>query len=473
MKQIKIKILSFILAICLIMSASVGIAYADETTTVQQNQSTDIKADEVEEAKKKLEEQKAELEKKLQESEKLLASYSESAKVCEEYINALDEKIGYLNNELTILDSQLQIAQKNLDVLKPQLDALNLELSDLQNQYDKEKQELDKLTSKFETTYNAYCLRLRAMYISGGTSVISALLTCKDLSQFFSRYEMIKAISKSDSTLMSQVKKQIGNITQKQSEVNIKLTALTDKKKDFDDKQAQYDAESKVVQSKQSEIAQKKIVLFESRAESDELFGKYSQLTGLYTEYRNEDDEKINAVNKEIDDVINGLKAPDEVTTVDTSNHANGSNQNLSSGNALYLNSDAVLNMTYPAPNNYSVSQEFGHYRNGGTHTGIDYPCQVGSKIVAAQKGIVVTVKKLNYSYGYYVMIYHGTDSKGRKIVTLYAHNSAILVNVGQTVSKGQQIAKSGNTGNSTGPHCHFEIRVDNSCVNPKNYLSK
>lgn len=69
-------------------------------------------------------------------------------------------------------------------------------------------------------------------------------------------------------------------------------------------------------------------------------------------------------------------------------------------------------------------------------------------------------------------MIYHGTDAKGRKIVTLYAHNSTRLVSVGQTVKKGQVIAYAGSTGNSTGPHCHFEIRMDGTPVNPAYYLS-
>ena len=68
-------------------------------------------------------------------------------------------------------------------------------------------------------------------------------------------------------------------------------------------------------------------------------------------------------------------------------------------------------------------------------------------------------------------MIYHGTDSQGRSVVTLYAHNSSILVSPGDTVKKGETIAKSGSTGNSTGPHCHFEVRVNGSRVNPNNYL--
>ena len=70
-------------------------------------------------------------------------------------------------------------------------------------------------------------------------------------------------------------------------------------------------------------------------------------------------------------------------------------------------------------------------------------------------------------------MIYHGTDAQGRSVVTLYAHNSSILVSVGQSVSRGEVIAKSGSTGNSTGPHSHFEIRFDGTRVNPTNYLSR
>ncbi|MCC8073449.1 MAG: M23 family metallopeptidase [Clostridiales bacterium] len=128
--------------------------------------------------------------------------------------------------------------------------------------------------------------------------------------------------------------------------------------------------------------------------------------------------------------------------------------------------------MSYPVPSTHSISAGFPNYSSGSYHGGIDFPCSTGSKVCAAQKGIVITVKRLTYSYGYYVMIYHGTDSQGRSVVTLYAHNSSILVSVGDTVEKGEQIAKSGSTGNSTGPHCHFEVRLNGTRVNPLNYIS-
>ena len=80
--------------------------------------------------------------------------------------------------------------------------------------------------------------------------------------------------------------------------------------------------------------------------------------------------------------------------------------------------------------------------------------------------GVVITVKYLNYSYGYHIIISHGNGMQ-----TVYAHNSQLLVKEGQNVKKGQLIAKSGSTGNSTGPHCHFEVRVNGKAVNPMNYL--
>ena len=94
----------------------------------------------------------------------------------------------------------------------------------------------------------------------------------------------------------------------------------------------------------------------------------------------------------------------------------------------------------------------------------------------AAESGTVILVKLLERSYGHYIVIRHDKTTKDGKIAyTLYAHNNDIIVSEGQHVSKGQQIAYSGTTGNSTGPHCHFELRIGGSsqshAVNPARYL--
>ncbi|MBQ9532017.1 MAG: peptidoglycan DD-metalloendopeptidase family protein [Eubacterium sp.] len=472
------KIIAILLSFLLIISSAGLNAFADEENTSEIKQSTTETTTEKkvtkEEAQKTLEDQRKDLEKKLKESEKLLAGFKEDAKVTEEYINALDEKIGYINEELNVLDKQIASAQEKIKELNKQIKPLEKELKGLEKEYEEAKKEFDKLNDEFNSTYNAYCMRIRAVYISGGTSILAALLTSKDLAQFINRIEMIRAVSRSDAKLLKRVNAKMEQIITRQDGLNAKKAEVLKAQKELSAKKKESEKQQQSVESKQEEIASKKISLAESRAQSDSLFAEYTAKTQLYTEFRNEDEELVKSVNNEIDALLSGLKAPDEVTTAADAEHdPNKVQKPESDGSNLYSRSNAVLNLTYPAPGHYGVSQVFGHYRNGRAHTGIDFPCPTGSKIVAAQKGIVIKVKRLNYSYGYYIMVYHGTDASGRKIVTLYAHNSSILVSVGQSVKKGEQIAKSGSTGNSTGPHCHFEVIINGAKVNPKNYLSK
>jgi len=98
-------------------------------------------------------------------------------------------------------------------------------------------------------------------------------------------------------------------------------------------------------------------------------------------------------------------------------------------------------------------------------HTGMDLAVPAGTPVRAALPG-TVTVAKYHYSYGNYVMIDHGNG-----LSTLYAHNSKLLVRVGQTVQVGYVVSLSGSTGRSTGPHLHFEVRVNGQRTNPRSYL--
>ena len=470
------KLIAIFLSILLIISSAGLSAYADEKTTEEQSTTQPAENGEItkEEAQKTLEEQKKELEQKLAESEALLASFEEDTKNTGEYIDALDEKIGYLNEELNVLDKQIAEAQAKVTDLNNQIAPLEEQLKVLEEKYEEAKEEFDELNDEFDSTYNAYCLRLRAMYISGETSLIAALLSSKDISQFLNRLEMIRAVSRSDARLLNEVNTKMEQIITKQDGLNQKKSELLKAREELASKREECKKQQAKIESNQQEIATKKVSLSEMRAQSDRLFAEYSAKTKMYTEFRNEDEALVKSVDDEIYALLSGLKAPDEVTTAaDAEHNPDSVSDSGSDESSLYSRSNAVLNLTYPAPGHYAVSQEFGHYRNGKAHTGIDFPLSVGSKVVAAQKGIVIKVKRLDYSYGYYVMIYHGTDADGRKIVTLYAHNSSILVSVGQTVKKGEQIAKGGSTGNSTGPHCHFEMIIDGTKVNPKNYLSK
>lgn len=153
------------------------------------------------------------------------------------------------------------------------------------------------------------------------------------------------------------------------------------------------------------------------------------------------------------------LKEPvDEVVKVGTkplprANSMSASGDGISTGNLIRPVSGAI------------VYSDYG-YRKSGFHTGIDFAVAAGTAVRAADGG-TVTYAGYKGDFGYLVIISHGNG-----LTTYYAHNSANLVKVGQKVSRGQRIAKVGSTGNSTGPHCHFEVRRNGKNVNPWRYIS-
>jgi murein DD-endopeptidase MepM/ murein hydrolase activator NlpD len=115
-------------------------------------------------------------------------------------------------------------------------------------------------------------------------------------------------------------------------------------------------------------------------------------------------------------------------------------------------------------PGTYRISSEFGA-RWGRNHNGIDLACPTGTNVYAADGGIV-TWAGYKGTFGNLVIINHQNGYE-----TYYAHNSQLLVSVGDEVYEGMHIAESGNTGRSTGPHCHFEVRTGGVPYNPRNYL--
>lgn len=120
----------------------------------------------------------------------------------------------------------------------------------------------------------------------------------------------------------------------------------------------------------------------------------------------------------------------------------------------------------WPVPQFYKVSSHFGQ-RGRRHHDGIDIPAPKGTPIVAVDNGVVVYSNNGIRGYGNMIVIAHSDE-----IFTVYAHNRKNMVDKGDKVKKGEQIAEIGNTGRSTGPHLHFEIRVKNQVKNPSRYLS-
>ena len=147
-----------------------------------------------------------------------------------------------------------------------------------------------------------------------------------------------------------------------------------------------------------------------------------------------------------------------------TSSSSNGSSTTKNySGNGKFL---------WPVPSSSYISSPWGYrihpiYGTKKLHAGIDIAASSGSNIVAAESGTVILSSwGYNGGYGNYIIVSHGNG-----YTTRYAHCSNLYVKVGETVSRGQVIAAVGSTGASTGPHCHFEVRINGESVNPVNYL--
>lgn len=124
-------------------------------------------------------------------------------------------------------------------------------------------------------------------------------------------------------------------------------------------------------------------------------------------------------------------------------------------------------NFAWPVPASNRISSEYGH-RWGRKHEGIDIPAKIGTKIIAANDGVVVYSGNEYTGYGNLIIIGHRDGT-----FTIYGHNHRNLVGPNQLVRKGEVIGYVGNTGRSTGPHLHFEVRRDGVPLNPNRYVAR
>ena len=171
----------------------------------------------------------------------------------------------------------------------------------------------------------------------------------------------------------------------------------------------------------------------------------------------------IDGILQDTDYSYETIKEPvDEIVTVGTRTSFNG----------VYIGTASESGFLWPAPSCHYVSSPYG-WRSSGWHNGIDLVKSgggaLGTPVIASKSGRVEVVQRSNSGYGNMVLINHGDGYKTR-----YAHmiKGSITVSVGEYVEAGQTIGKVGSTGNSTGPHLHFEVIVNGETQNPKNYIS-
>lgn len=314
-----------------------------------------------------------------------------------------------LADDISSVEDKINGMQEKIDALQSDINATEFRISKAEAELSKLKDDIDKQNEGLNA-------RLRNMYESDNMGIIEVLLNSGSISEFLTNMELLKEIHKSDKEVLSKLKKQHEKVESKKAELD-KLEASL---------QSQQDS----LQSQQDSLESEKASLNSKKA-------------------------KVAASNSQLEEELADLQSAAAAITEQIKNYGD---DGTSYGDGV---------MCWPCSG--TISCEYGYrycpFHGYELHSGIDIAVPTGTNIKAAASGTVMQAY-YNSSYGNMILINHGGG-----IYTLYAHNSSLLVSAGTKVSKGQVIAKSGSTGNSTGPHCHFEVRKNGQPVNPRNYL--
>ena len=434
------------------------------------------------------EEKQAYLEQQLKEVDKKLDDLSEQSKDTEEYINTLDEKIRYMKNQLTLAEEGIESSKDKIDSLEKEYESNENKIVELETSIKTLTAQTAELQKNFDDSLVKYYQRIRAMYVSGNMTVLEALLTSDDVSTLLTRLEMIRRVSQNDKSLLETLQSQGEKLMSTKDDLSSQKTSLEVTQTTLEQTQKTLTSTIDSYEEQQVEYSDKKQDYESQKSEADSLLLQLQQDTKNYSEFRHQDQEELDEINRQIEEAAEKYQQQMQqstTTTTTTEKHESGGSSGNTKPNTTKPNttkpSSNKLSMTYPVPSQTKITTAYGSAGYVG-HTGVDFACASGSKVVAAESGTVIISTDLKNSdgsyrsYGRYIVIAHDKkDSAGNFVFTLYAHNSSRVVSEGQYVKKGQLIAYSGSTGNSSGPHCHFEVRTPSAayddCVNPTYYL--
>lgn len=321
------------------------------------------------------------------------------------------------------LGDQVNSLEQQINSKQSDIDELEASISEAQSKLETLEEELAAAEEKVNTQNENLNARLRNMYKNGSVGFIDVLMDSGSFSEFLNNLSLVEKVYTSDQDVLEELQKAYDEIDAKKKEIETLQAELSESKATMEEQKSSLEADKASVEKKKSEIA----------ADSAE-------------------------TQRELDK----LEADAQALTSSIRNSGSSSSSSKYNGGI----------MAWPVPSCHTVSSGYGgriHPTTGKYkfHGGLDIPGSYGSAIVAANSGKVIWAGNRGDSYGNYVIIDHGGG-----VSTLYGHSSKVLVSTGQRVSRGQRIANVGSTGRSTGPHCHFEVRINGSRVNPNPYVN-
>ncbi len=353
------------------------------------------------------------------------AGTKEDYRAAQERLDKINKEIASLKDTKTKQEKEKKNAQTQIDLVKKQINILNSDIKTANDNLLAKQQELEAKKTEIRETDALFKERLKAMYIMRRGGTMSTILAVDSFSQLLTATDTLQRISTADTDLLRQLDEQKKAIEREEVAIQERLNALVEKQGTLETKQNELAGLMQTINDNLSETEAKEEAAKETQRE-------------VYAEYL----AAKQAVEAEF-----GQSASD-----------------------TFVGGEWI----WPVPTNGHISSGYGRRQIYGVwehHTGIDiatgwgegWPYINGQAIVASNSGIVKTAIHSNRGYGNYVIIDHGGNN-----FTLYGHCSSLAVKVGDYVSQGQTIAYVGSTGNSTGPHLHFEIRLNGSCVDPE-----
>lgn len=355
------------------------------------------------------------LEEELAKVKEELEDTQEKIEVAKQEEKSYKNQVNQVENDLIYTLSELEDLNSNMHELKTNLDKITIEL------VIKDK-ELAEVEESLEQKLEIYNQRLSQIYKKRDRDFLDILFNSENFLIFFSRFKMMNLVAKRDIEVIEQIRSEREALTS----IKATIADLKDQEKNKKDQVERLVLQTEYkMEEVESLYAEKQRLLTQATANKNALIAM---------------EEELEAEAAEITKKLEALKYG-----------------NIPTGRLTYPTS-GILTSGF----GYRISPISGTQR---FHAGIDIGANTGTPIVAAADGDVIDASYIN-GYGYSILIYHGGG-----FATFYAHMSGYAVSSGQHVKRGQVIGYVGSTGYATGPHLHFEVRVNGAPQNPLNYL--
>ncbi len=400
------------------------------------------------------EKKQEELQNKIDSAKEEIDKLKENIADKEAYAGQLAVQIDNYQAQIDVLNEGIADLEGQKAVIQEKIDTLDAEIKGIDEDIKQNEAEVEATENQISDIYLQLQDRLREVYVNGATSDIELLFDL-DQNNDFATYLIIMELSQQRAQRDKQMVQTLNEDIRKLEILNAEYELMI---KEIEVKRDEHQVQVDELNVKENEIVVSKSKLVDSQDElvtlQQEAYLYISQLdaeSNAYEKLVASYEADIKAFDDKIDAIINSASKGD------------GNVASKPGGFIWPLQySDVYVSSSY----GYRYDPISGVYK---LHGGTDTCCWSGTmgKAVRASASGTVIISTWHNAYGYYVGIDHGNG-----IVTIYAHNSSLNVSVGQSVNQGDIVAYAGSTGYSTGAHCHFEVRVNGTKVNPTGYAS-